>query len=114
VRRVGAYFDHRIESLSEEHLRDYFTELLDSHSWSTVKLDLYGFKFFTLAGAQNIVDCARFDQAAQAPAPARHRQHRFGAADICRHTRAELPSFLIYALQLGAGWAKVCACRSAI
>ncbi len=25
---------------------DYFNELLDSHSWSAVKLDLYGLKFF--------------------------------------------------------------------
>ncbi|VAW58759.1 Site-specific tyrosine recombinase, partial [hydrothermal vent metagenome] len=25
---------------------DYFHELLGTHSWSTVKLDLYGLKFF--------------------------------------------------------------------
>lgn len=46
IRRIGAYFDHRIEDLSERQLTDYFTDLLDSHSWSTVKLDLYGLKFF--------------------------------------------------------------------
>jgi integrase/recombinase XerD len=46
VRRIGAYFDHRIEDLSEQQLTDYFTDLLDSHSWSAVKLDLYGLKFF--------------------------------------------------------------------
>lgn len=46
IRRIGKYFDHRIEDLSEQQLTDYFTDLLDSHSWSSVKLDLYGLKFF--------------------------------------------------------------------
>ena len=27
-------------------MTDYFTDLLDSHSWSAVKLDLYGLKFY--------------------------------------------------------------------
>ena len=47
VRRAGAYFGYRIEALGEPQLRDYFTELIGSHSWSTVKLDLYGLQFFT-------------------------------------------------------------------
>jgi site-specific recombinase XerD len=46
IRRVGGYFDHQIEDLSEPQLTEYFTDLLDSHSWSAVKLDLYGLKFF--------------------------------------------------------------------
>jgi len=46
VRRIGAYFDHRIDDLSEQQLTDYFTDRLDSHSWSAVKLDLYGLKFY--------------------------------------------------------------------
>jgi site-specific recombinase XerD len=46
IRRIGAYFDHEIEDLSELQLTDYFTDLLESHSWSAVKLDLYGLKFF--------------------------------------------------------------------
>ena len=46
IRRIGAYFDHQINDLSEQQLTDYFTDLLDSHSWSAVKLDLYGLKFF--------------------------------------------------------------------
>ena len=46
IRRIGAYFDHRIDELSEQQLTDYFTDLLDSHSCSTVKLDLYGLKFY--------------------------------------------------------------------
>ena len=47
IRRIGARFDHRIDSLSEPQLTDYFTELLTTHSWSAVKLDLYGLKFYT-------------------------------------------------------------------
>nr|WP_041354520.1 site-specific integrase [Nitrosococcus halophilus] len=46
IRRIGVYFDHQIEDLSEQQLTDYFTDLLESHSWSAVKLDLYGLKFF--------------------------------------------------------------------
>lgn len=46
IRRIGAYFDHRIDDLSEAQLIEYFTDLLETHSWSAVKLDLYGLKFF--------------------------------------------------------------------
>jgi integrase/recombinase XerD len=46
MRRIGAYFDHQVDDLSEPPLTDYFTDLLESHSWSAVKLDLYGLKFF--------------------------------------------------------------------
>jgi len=46
IRRIGDYFDHQIESLTELQLLDYFTDLLSTHSWSAVKLDLYGLKFF--------------------------------------------------------------------
>ncbi|MCQ4323115.1 phage integrase N-terminal SAM-like domain-containing protein [Pseudomonas stutzeri] len=46
IRRIGAYFDGRIDSLSEQQVTDYFTELVEVHSWSTVKLDLYGLKFY--------------------------------------------------------------------
>ncbi len=46
IRRIGERFDHRIDSLTEPQLTDYFTELVASHSWSTVKLDLYGLQFY--------------------------------------------------------------------
>lgn len=48
IRRLGAYFDYRIDALSEAQLAEYFSALIGSHSWSAVKLDLYGLKFFTL------------------------------------------------------------------
>ncbi len=46
IRRVGDYFDHQIDHLTEAQLTDYFSDLVSSHSWSTVKLDLYGLKFY--------------------------------------------------------------------
>jgi integrase/recombinase XerD len=46
IRRIGNYFDCRIDNLTSDQLLDYFNDLLDSHSWSAVKLDLYGLKFF--------------------------------------------------------------------
>jgi len=48
IRRIGETFDYEIEALSEDQLLDYFSALLQSHSMSTVKLDLYGLKFFYL------------------------------------------------------------------
>ena len=47
IRRIGNYFDCRVDELTSDQLLDYFNDLLDSHSWNTVKLDLYGLKFFT-------------------------------------------------------------------
>ncbi|WP_300335408.1 site-specific integrase [Accumulibacter sp.] len=46
IRRVGDYFDHQIDDLSEADMVDYFTDLSETHSWSSVKLDLYGLKFY--------------------------------------------------------------------
>ena len=46
IRRVGDYFNYKIDDLSEPQLLDFFSDLLASHSWSAVKLDLYGLKFY--------------------------------------------------------------------
>ena len=46
IRRIGNYFGGRIDDLNSDQLLEYFTDLLECHSWSTVKLDLYGLKFF--------------------------------------------------------------------
>lgn len=46
VRRVGKYFDYQIDALTEAQLTEYFSDLLITHSWSSVKLDLYGLKFY--------------------------------------------------------------------
>ena len=46
IRRLGEYFDQRIDALTEAQLLEYFSDLVESHSWSTVKLDLYGLTFY--------------------------------------------------------------------
>jgi len=48
IRRIGDYFDGHLDDLSQEQLLDYFHALLERLSWSAVKLDLYGLKFFYL------------------------------------------------------------------
>lgn len=48
IRRLGEYFDRQIDDLTEAQLTDYFSDLIETHSWSAVKLDLYGLKFYTI------------------------------------------------------------------
>ncbi len=46
IRRIGEHFQGHLDNLSQEQLVDYFYDLLNRLSWSAVKLDLYGLKFF--------------------------------------------------------------------
>ena len=46
VRRVSSHFDCCPDQLTTEQLESYFAELVDSHSWSTVKIDRNGLQFF--------------------------------------------------------------------
>ncbi len=46
IRRIGNFFNCQIDNLTSDQQLDYFCGLLDSHSWSTVKIDLYGLKFY--------------------------------------------------------------------
>jgi len=46
VRRVADHFDCCPDRLTVEQLEIYFGQLVDSHSWSTVKLDRNGLQFF--------------------------------------------------------------------
>ena len=46
VRRVSDHFDCCPDRLSPEQLEVYFGQLVDSHSWSTVKVDRNGLQFF--------------------------------------------------------------------
>ena len=46
MRRIGEYFSYRVDALGEDELVEYFTDLMGSHSWSAIKLDLYGLKFY--------------------------------------------------------------------
>ena len=44
--RAAAYFNHQIDDLTKIQLTDYFVHVLDTLSWSTLKHDLYGLKFY--------------------------------------------------------------------
>jgi len=46
IRRIGEHFNGQLDNLTEEQLLNYFHDLLQRLSWSGVKLDLYGLKFF--------------------------------------------------------------------
>jgi len=46
VRRLRDHFDCCPDQLSPEQLELYFGELVESHSWSTVKIDRNGLQFF--------------------------------------------------------------------
>ena len=46
MRRIGAYFNFQLDHLTQDQLLDYFYDLINRLSWSAVKLDLYGLKFF--------------------------------------------------------------------
>jgi len=46
VRRVAAAFDRCPDEISDEQYHQHFLSLIDSHSWSTVRLDLAGLTFF--------------------------------------------------------------------
>jgi integrase len=46
LRRVSTHFDCLPEALTPDDLKDYFAALVESHSWSTVKIDRLGLQFY--------------------------------------------------------------------
>jgi integrase/recombinase XerD len=46
VRRITAFFDKYPDTLTTADLKQYFNNLIQTHSWSTVKLDRNGLQFF--------------------------------------------------------------------
>jgi len=46
VRRLGEHFDCCPDQLTLEQREKYFSDLVESHSWSTVKVDRNGLQFF--------------------------------------------------------------------
>ena len=46
VRRLVAYFDCLPDQIDREQLEIYFAELVESHSWATVRVDRNGLQFF--------------------------------------------------------------------
>jgi len=46
IRRLRDHFDCCPDKLTPKQLESYFAQLVETHSWSTVKVDCWGFKFF--------------------------------------------------------------------
>jgi len=46
VWKIAKSFDFNIDDLSNDRLLDYFSELIDSRSWSTVKVAYNGLRFY--------------------------------------------------------------------
>jgi len=46
VRRITAFFDRTPDTLTKADLKHYFAQLIETHSWSTIKLDRNGLQFF--------------------------------------------------------------------
>ena len=46
LRRIFAYFNRTPDKLLVSELEQYFSDLVDTHSWSTVKIDRNGLQFY--------------------------------------------------------------------
>ena len=46
VRHITAFFDNPPDTLTTHDLKIYFHALIQTHSWSTIKLDRNGLPFF--------------------------------------------------------------------
>ena len=46
VRRLAQHVDRVPDDLTTDELKRYFSDLIDSHSWSAVKIDRNGIRFF--------------------------------------------------------------------
>jgi integrase/recombinase XerD len=46
IRRLRDHFDCCPDKLTPKQLESYFAQLVETHSWGTVKVDCWGFKFF--------------------------------------------------------------------
>lgn len=46
VRRIKTHYDCCPDKLTKDQLENYFGELIETHSWSTVKIDRLGLMFF--------------------------------------------------------------------
>lgn len=46
IRRLRGHFDCCPDKITRKEFESYFAQLVDTHSWSTVKVDYWGIKFF--------------------------------------------------------------------
>ena len=100
IRTLGEHFDWQIDSLSENQLTDYFHQRIASHSWSAVKLDLYGYKFYVEHVLRQPCH-APADPPAQDQPAARHRHGGTSPGPVCRHPHLKLPGVLLHPVQPG-------------
>jgi hypothetical protein len=104
IRRIGEYFDHDIDELSKQQLTDYFTDLLSTHSWTAVKLDLYGLKFYythVLGKPWVNVDLIK-------PPKAQRLPDIVTVEEAGRIFKAQLSGLLLYRLQHGTSpWRRI-------
>ncbi|MBU6994201.1 site-specific integrase [Ferrovum myxofaciens] len=91
VRRAGAYFDYRIDKLTKLQLTDYFVHIVDTLSWSSLKHDLYGLKFYYAKVLDKPLAGRGFGQAAQVAHTAEYYYCGAGATDFYGHAGVELP-----------------------
>lgn len=115
IRRIGGYFNHRIDDLSEQQLTDYFNDLLTSHSWSAVKLDLYGLKFYYTHVLQKpwiAVNLIKPPKAQRLPdiVTVEEARRLFTATQVLSY---RVFFFTLFIASVCA-WARGCVCRSAI
>jgi integrase/recombinase XerD len=109
VRRSAEYFDRCPDDLSAEELRAYFANLLETHSWSTIKLDRCGLQFFyrhVLGRPWDWVDIVRPPQAQRLPdVLTREQTHRLLSSVYKLRYRVFFVTLYSTGLRLGEGLA---------
>jgi len=109
VRRVADYFDRCPDALSAEDLRTYFADLLETHSWSTIKLDRCGLQFFyrhVLDRPWDWVDIVKPPQAQRLPdVLTREETHRLLGSVYKLRYRVFFVTLYSTGLRLGEGLA---------
>ncbi|QWY77546.1 site-specific integrase [Ferrovum myxofaciens] len=114
VRRAGAHFEYQIDNLSKDQLTDYFSQVLDQLSWSTLKHDLYGLKFYyayVLEKHWPGAELTKAPKVSRLPDIVTVEQMQ----QIVNATR--ILSYRVFFLPCTAwayAWVKVCSCRWAI
>jgi site-specific recombinase XerD len=101
VRRVAAHFDRCPDQLSPTLLKTYFAKLVDSHSWSTVKLDRCALQFFYHHVLERDWDWVRIVR----PPRIRNLPEILSVAEVARMLRAvrklRIRTFLLTTYSLG-------------
>jgi site-specific recombinase XerD len=114
IRRIGQHFDHDIDSVTSDQLTTYFSKLLQSHSWTTVKLDLYGLKFYH----QHVLQKTWIAPGLIKPPKVKRLPNIVTQAQlqqILEHTRVlSYRVFFLRCIAWVCAWARACACKLGI